>query len=338
MSTLVAHAHLHALRAAGVGADPLAAAVGLGDGGGGLLVGEVGVLGALGAGDLLAGHRQLDLVHAEVDELAHGLAHALGAVGELGDRLDQRAAGDGDLGAVGQVAGAGDASGVDGVAADHVEPVLGRGGAQAHGVAGVDVGAGGLEAEQQVLLDRHGAQAVEVGGVVPGEVGVRVAQPGHQGAAAALDHPGAFGVGRGRRCRRRRCGRSRPGRHRGRGRRRWSRGSTRCGTGSWWSGRACRAFLCAEATGNGCVQRNFWSRSVTRPAASSAVQCPTPGRISTVAWPWASGDCLAGLGRADLVVGAGDQQQRQRRGRPGPGRWRRRALRSCGRSPPGPGA
>ena len=117
MSTPVAQAHLHALRAAGVRAHPLAAAVGLGDGGGGLLLGEVGVLGALGAGDLLAGHRQLDLVHTEVDQLAHGLAHAFGAVGELGDRLDQRAAGDGDLGAVGQVAGAGEASGVDGVAA-----------------------------------------------------------------------------------------------------------------------------------------------------------------------------------------------------------------------------
>ena len=51
-------------------ADPLAAAVGLGDGGGGLLVGEVGVLGALGAGDLLAGHGQLDLVDTQVDELA----------------------------------------------------------------------------------------------------------------------------------------------------------------------------------------------------------------------------------------------------------------------------
>ena len=194
MSTLVAQAHLHALRGAGVRADPLAAAVGLGDGGGDLLVGEVGVLGALGAGDLLAGHRQLDLVDADVDELADGLAHALGAVGELGDRLDQRAAGDGDLGAVGQVAGAGDAPGVDGVAAHDVEPVFGRGGAQAHGVAGVDVGAGGLEAEQQVFLDGHGAQAVEVGGVVPGEVGVRVTQPGHQGAAAALDHPGALGL------------------------------------------------------------------------------------------------------------------------------------------------
>ena len=225
-------------------------------------------------------------------------------------RLDQRAAGDGDLRAVGQVAGAGDAAGVDGVAADHVEPVLGRGGAQAHGVAGVDVGAGGLEAEQQVFLDRHGAQAVEVGGVVPGEVGVRVAQPGHQGAAAALDHPGAFGlagvdgadggdavvvdqdvtgvgVGAG-----------------------GVEDRRRCGTGSWWSGQACRAFLCAE------VQRavgleELRSRSVTGPAASSAVQCPTPGKISTVAWPCAPGDLLAGLGWADLVVGAGDQQQRQ---------------------------
>src|SRR5438046_10334105 len=76
------------------------AAVGLGDGGGAFLVGEVGVLGALGAGDLLAGHGQLDLVHADVDQFADGLAHALGPVGELGDRLDQGAAGDGDRGAV----------------------------------------------------------------------------------------------------------------------------------------------------------------------------------------------------------------------------------------------
>jgi hypothetical protein len=44
-----------------------------------------------------------------------------------------------------------------------------------------------------VLLDRHGAQAVQVGAVVPAEVGVRVAQPGHQGAAAALDDPRSGG-------------------------------------------------------------------------------------------------------------------------------------------------
>jgi hypothetical protein len=116
-------------------------------------------------------------------------AHALGPVGELGDGLDQGAAGGGDLGAVGQVTGAGEAARVDGVAADHVQAFLGRGGAQAHGVAGVDVGAGGFQAEQQVLLDRHGAQAVQVGAVVPAEVGVAVAQAGHQGAAAALDDP-----------------------------------------------------------------------------------------------------------------------------------------------------
>ena len=109
--------------------------MGLGDGGGHLLVGEVGVLGALRAGDLLARHGQLDLVDAQLHQLADGLAHALGAVGELGDRLDQRTAGDGDLRAVGQVAGAGDAAGVDGVAPDDVEPVLRRRHAQAHGVA-----------------------------------------------------------------------------------------------------------------------------------------------------------------------------------------------------------
>src|SRR6185437_5660787 len=86
---VVADAHLDGFGAAGVGADPLAAAVGLGDGGGAFLVGEVGVLGVLGAGDLLAGHGQLDLVHAEVDQFADGLSHALGSVGELGDRLDQ---------------------------------------------------------------------------------------------------------------------------------------------------------------------------------------------------------------------------------------------------------
>ena len=96
----------------------------------------------LGSGDLLAGHGQLDLVHADVDQLADGLSHALGPVGELGDRLDQGAPGDGDLGAVREVAGPGDAARVDGVAAHHVEAFLGRGGAQAHGVAGVDVSAG----------------------------------------------------------------------------------------------------------------------------------------------------------------------------------------------------
>src|SRR6185437_9227489 len=139
---LVAHAHLHALRGPGVRAHPLAAAVGLGDGSGDFLVGEVGVLGPLGAGDLLTGHRQFDLVHADVDQLPHGLAHALGPVGELGDGLDQRAAGDRDLRSVGQVARAGDAPGVDGIATHHVEAVLRAGRAEAHGVAGVDVGAG----------------------------------------------------------------------------------------------------------------------------------------------------------------------------------------------------
>jgi hypothetical protein len=192
---LVAQAHLHALRRPGVRAHALAAAVGLGDRSGRFLVGEVGVLRALGAGDLLAGHREFDLVDADVDQFAHGFAHTLGAVGELRDRLDQGAAGDGDLGAVGQVAGPRDASGVDGVAADHIEPVFRRGGTEAHRVAGVQIGAGGLDAEQQVLLDRHGAEAVEVGGVVPREVGVRVAQPGHQRAATSLDHPGPLGLG-----------------------------------------------------------------------------------------------------------------------------------------------
>src|SRR5436309_15534752 len=94
--------------------------------GGDLLLGEVGVLGALGTGDLLTGHGQLDLVHTDVDQLAHGLAHALGAVGELGDALDQCAAGDGDLRAVGQVTRAGEAAGVDRVPADDVEAVLRR--------------------------------------------------------------------------------------------------------------------------------------------------------------------------------------------------------------------
>ena len=90
-----------------MGADPLAAAVCVGDGGGAFLVGEVGVLSVLGAGDFLAGHGQLDLVHAEVDQFADGFAHAFGSVGELGDGLDQGASGAGDLGAVGEVAGAG---------------------------------------------------------------------------------------------------------------------------------------------------------------------------------------------------------------------------------------
>src|SRR6185312_15352619 len=110
-------------------------------------------------------------------------------------RLDQGPAGDRDLGAVGQVAGAGEAAGVDGVAAHHVETVFGGGGAQAHGVAGVDVGAGRFQAEQQVLFHRHGAEPVQVGAVVPAEVGVCVAQPGHQGAAATLDDPGSGGGG-----------------------------------------------------------------------------------------------------------------------------------------------
>jgi hypothetical protein len=80
---VVAHAHLDAFRGAGVGADALAAAVGLGDGGGGLLVGEVGVLGALGAGDLLARHRQLDLVDTESMSWRDGLAHAVGPSANL---------------------------------------------------------------------------------------------------------------------------------------------------------------------------------------------------------------------------------------------------------------
>jgi hypothetical protein len=53
---VVAHAHLDAFRGAGVGADALAAAVCFGDDSGGLFFGEVGVLGALGAGDLLTAH------------------------------------------------------------------------------------------------------------------------------------------------------------------------------------------------------------------------------------------------------------------------------------------
>ena len=49
------------------------------------------------------------------------------------------------------------------------------------------------------------------------------------------------------------------------------------------------------------------------------------------------GERVAGRGRADAVVRAGEQQQRQVRG-PGRGRSRRPGPRTSGRSPPGPGA
>jgi len=165
----------------------------LGDGGRDLLVGHVGVLGSLRAGDLLTGHRQLDLVDTDLDEPAHGLAHLVGPVGEPGDALDQLTAGHRDLRPVGQVTRPGDAAGVDRVPAHHVEPVLRGRGPQAHGVTGIEVGPCRLDREQQVLLDRQSGQAVEVATVVPAEVGVSVAQAGHQRPAAALDHPGTGG-------------------------------------------------------------------------------------------------------------------------------------------------
>ena len=168
--------------------------MGLGDGGEGLLVGEVVVLGVQVAGDLLTGHAQLHQVCPDLDVAPDLLAHLVGAVGEGGDAFDQRAAGDRDFLRVGQVARPGDLSGVDGVADHHVQARLGRGGADAHGVAVVDVGQGRACREQRVFLDAHGAQPRQVRGVDPGEVGVGVAQAGHQELALTVDDAGVVTV------------------------------------------------------------------------------------------------------------------------------------------------
>ena len=170
-----------------MGAYPAPSTVRLGDGRGDLLVGEVGVLGVLGPRDLLPGHRELDLVHADVDQLSHNSAHAFGAIGELGDALDQSTSGDGDLRSVGEISRAGESTGSDGVAADDVQTVIGGRGAQAHGVARVEIGPRRLEGEQEVLLHRERSETVQVCTVVPREVRVGVAQPGHQRSAASVD-------------------------------------------------------------------------------------------------------------------------------------------------------
>ena len=209
----------------------------LGDRGEHLLVGEVGVLRALGAGDLLAGHRQLDLVDTEVDELPDREPHALGPVGELGDALDQRAAGDGDLGPVGEVA--------RGRGCDRPRS---RRGTRRRGVPWprprrgtwcsrsrcrswrTRRRRGRCSSTGMVPRPSRSAELFQVKWVVARRT-ARTSACGH-GRRSPARHPRA----RRRPCRPRRCGRPRRGRRRGRGRRRWSRGSTRCGTGPWTSG------------------------------------------------------------------------------------------------------
>ena len=170
-------------------ADPQPAPVGFGGGRQGFLVGEVVVLGVLVAGDLLPGHRQFDQVGAQFDVLADRFAHLFGAVGVGGDALDQGAAGDRDFLTVRQVARAGDLAGVDGVAHHHVQTGFRGSGTDAHGVTAVDVGLRGPRAQQGVFLDAHGAQPGQVRGVHPGEVGVGIAQAGHQELALSVDNP-----------------------------------------------------------------------------------------------------------------------------------------------------
>ena len=85
-------------------------------------------------------------------------------------------------------------------------------------------------------------------------------------------------------------------------------------------------------------QRNLSRWSVTARAASERGPVPAAGEDLDGGGAVGVGELVAGVGWADLVVVAGEQQQRQRRRRPGRGRWRRRGPRSCGRSPPGPGA
>ena len=88
--------------------------------------------------------------------------------------------------AVGIVARARDVAGVDGVANDDVEAFFGRGGAEAHRVAGVDVGGGGARGEECVFFDAERAEGVEVA-AIPAEMRVGVAEAGEEGAVAALE-------------------------------------------------------------------------------------------------------------------------------------------------------
>ena len=116
-----------------MGADALAAALGLAHGDGDLLVGHRRFL-RRGVGHLLARQVELDEVDAVLEEHAHGLAHLLGPADDPPKRhlahigMRQRGvaeAAHGDLLAGGEVARAGDQPAVDGVADHHVEPRLG---------------------------------------------------------------------------------------------------------------------------------------------------------------------------------------------------------------------
>ena len=194
----VADAHLDGVRAAGVGAHPHAGGAGDLHGRGHLGVGHHGAVGALVALPRLARDVELQEIDALSHEEAADLPDLVGPIGDPGEgrRLEmgqvQRVlvaepARDRDLRAIGEVARAGDAPGIDLVPDHDVEPGLGRGARQHARVAALEHGPGIAHGDEDVLLGRQARELRVRGGVGVADVAVGLHEPGHQRGAGAVD-------------------------------------------------------------------------------------------------------------------------------------------------------
>ena len=202
--------HPHGVAAAAVGADPEPA-------GPGHLHRRLdfgcrhrGQLRRPRGGAQIAGEVELEQVHALAREQAARPAHGVGPVHDPAERgclvvrqVEQvgvaEAAGDRDLGAVGEQPRAGNAAGLDLALDHHVQARLGRGGGERAGVAGVEHRARVADGGEHVLL--HGqAREIVAAHVGEAQMGVRLHEAGHEGRPPSVD--GRLSRSRGQRCRR----------------------------------------------------------------------------------------------------------------------------------------
>src|SRR4029453_18883172 len=87
-----------------------------------------------------------------------------------------------------EVTWAGNLARFDGVPYHHVEARLGGGGADAGRPAHVEIALGDVGTPEDVLLGGRALDLAEAGLIVPGEVGVRLDEAGHEGGAATVHH------------------------------------------------------------------------------------------------------------------------------------------------------
>ena len=194
----VADAHLDGIRAAGVGAHPHAGRARDLHDRGHLGVGGHGAVAAAVALPRLAGDVELQ----EIDALSHeDTADLPDLVGPIGDpregrRLEMRQvqrvlvaqpARDRDLRAIGEIAWAGDAPGIDLVPDHDVESGLGRSTRQHARVAALEHGPGIAHGDEDVLLGRQARELRVRSGIGVADVAVGLHETRHQRGAGAVD-------------------------------------------------------------------------------------------------------------------------------------------------------